>query len=346
MNHAMTNANPISDEGLLNPALAVYLLISMTKRCNMRCPGCYLSQQQEGFFSNQDIPLDAAKTIVDFYLRSGIKMAVPNAEGEVLLHQGYSGLVAHINGCGFRNKPWLVTNGILLDKHADFVAQQISEVLISVDGATSESYTRFRGGNAALFNKVVRGIKSLVSARLKGMGHPQIFINTVISRDRLGDIPELIRFTENIGADTIKFSNFHPTGDRAEKRPLYFGEKEVMTMLEVIARRNDYKINIMFPQLFGASKPPYSCRMLASVVVGSNGDYSPCARIIPEAKWGNFFTSAEKHNSAPLKTFRLEVMRARNIAELPLICRECSHLAPQRLAFSKEHHQWFLSNVS
>jgi radical SAM protein with 4Fe4S-binding SPASM domain len=168
----------------------------------------------------------------------------------------------------------------------------------------------------------------------------------VISRDRLKDIPELIRFTEDIGADTIKFSNFHPTGDRTEKRPLYFGDEEVMAMLKDITGRNGYKVNIMLPQLFGASDPPYSCRMLASVVVGSKGDYSPCCRIIPEAKWGNFFTTGEKHNSAPLKTFRLEVMRANNIAALPLICRECSHLAPQRPAFSREHRQWFLSNVS
>ena len=346
MNHAMANATPINGEGFLDPAHAVYLLVSLTKRCNMRCPGCYLAQQQEDFFKNQDIQLDAAKSIVNFYRQAGIKMAVPNAEGEVLLHEGYSELVAHINGCGFRSKPWLVTNGILLHKHADFVAQQIGEVLISVDGATSESYTNFRGGNAALFNKVTRGVESIVSARRKGMGNPHIFINSVISRDRLQDIPELIRFTEDIGADTIKFSNFHPTSISTEQRPLYFGDEEVKGLLKDIVSRSKYKVNIMLPQLFGASNPPYSCRMLASVVIGSNGDYSPCCRIIPEDKWGNFFTARDKHNSAPLRTFRQEVTSAKNIGALPEICRECSHLSPQRLAFSREHGQWFLSNVS
>ena len=342
----MTNTPPIDGDGSLNPAHAVYLLVSMTKRCNMRCPGCYLAQQEEGFFKNQDIQLDAAKSIVNFYRQAGIKMAVPNAEGEVLLHEGYSELVAHINSCGFRNKPWLVTNGILLTKHADFVAKHIGEVLVSVDGATREAYTNFRGGNEALFNKVRRGIEAIVAARRAGIGHPQIFINSVISRDRLQDIPELIRFTETIGADTIKFSNFHPTGDSAQQRPLYLGDKEVEAMLKEIVRRHDYKVNIMLPQLFGASRPPYSCRMLASVVIGSNGDFSPCCRIIPEAKWGNFFSAQDKHNNARLRMFRRAVMGAKRAEELPGICRECAHLSPRRLAFARDRGQWFLSAVS
>ena len=312
----------------------------------MRCPGCYLAQQQEDFFKNQDIELDAAKSIVNYYRQTGIQMAIPNAEGEVLLHDGYSELVTHINDCGFRNKPWLVTNGILLSKHADFVAQHIGEVLISVDGATSEAYTHFRGGNAALFNKVLRGIEAIVAAKRKGIGHPQLLINSVISRDRLQDIPELIRFTEAIGADTIKFSNFHPASDNTEQRPLYFGDGEVETTLKDIVSRRDYKINIMLPHLFGASHPPYSCRMLASVVIGSNGDCSPCCRIIPEAKWGNFFSDEGKHNTAPLREFRRQVMGAKRAEELPGICRECAHLSPHRLAFARDRGQWFWSAVS
>jgi len=346
-NHtAPPQVSPIDSEGFLDPAQATYLLVSMTKRCNMRCPGCYLSQQQAGFFKNQDIQLDAAKSIVNFYRQAGIKMAVPNAEGEVLLHEGYSELVAHINGSGFRSKPWLVTNGILLHRHADFIARHVGEVLISVDGATSESYTDFRGGNASLFNKVRRGIEAIISARRRGSGHPHILINSVISRERLRDMPEMIRFTEEIGADTIKFSNFHPTGDSENHRPLYFGDDEAAATLNDIAGRRDYKVNIMLPHLFGNSSPPYSCRMLASVVIGSNGDYAPCCRIIPEAKWGNFFSAREKHNNDALRNFRREVTSANNVTELPKICRECAHLSPRRMAFDRARGQWFLSGLS
>jgi radical SAM protein with 4Fe4S-binding SPASM domain len=155
----------------------------------------------------------------------------------------------------------------------------------------------------------------------------------------------MIRFAETLGVDTIKFTNFHPVGNTTE-RPLYNTDPKIISVLNKVAAQRNYKVNILLPSLYGDLKPPYYCRMLSSIVIGSNGDYAPCCRIAPDKKWGNFFESRDKHNSDMLKRFRLSVIRAGNQQQLPCECRECAHLSPERLGFSARERRWYVINRS
>ena len=337
---------PIDPEGRLDPAAATYLLLSMTKRCNLRCNGCYFMQQQEDFFVNSEIPLPQAKVIVDYYHNLGIRQVVPDAEGESLLYRDYQTLIAYINAKGFPNRPWLVTNGTLLKRHADFIVGNLKEVLISIDGPDAQSYNAFRGGNQALFDKVTDGVKGLVATARPRWPRPEIIINHVITRDRLEQMGRMIALAEELGVDTIKFSNFHPIGEAGDYRPLYVTDREVIAEMERIMRRRDYRVWIFLPNLFGRQHPPFMCRMLASVVIGANGDFAPCCRIMPDARWGSFFDSPDRHNGEALRTFRRQVLGARSIDELPAQCRECSHLAPIRALFLPDKRQWVRAHIS
>jgi len=340
----MVNTHSIDSSGQLDPSLAIYLMLSMTKRCNMRCPGCYYLQQEENFFKNQDIDLDDARDIVKYYRDAGIRQAIPNAEGDVLLHPDYTELVDYIRSLGFQARPWLVTNGIRLPDVAEFVVQNIGEVLISVDGSTYEKYNAHRGGNKALFEKVMAGIRSVVEAGEKHSPRPEIIINCVMTADRCDDIPDMIRLAEKMRVDTIKFTNYHVAGEQDQKTPVTVGDAVTNRILRETAARTDYQVNILLPSLYGAIQPPFSCKMLASVNVGSNGDFAPCCRMIPDPQWGNFFTSPDKHNNEALKAFRLSVTYASSPNELPRICQRCSHLSPRRLMFLKNEKQWFITS--
>lgn len=342
-------------DGYLDPRSAVYLVVSLTKRCNMRCPSCFLALQAEDFFQDQEIDFGRMREIVLHYKALGVLQAVPDAEGEALLHREYERIVSFINSQEFRHKPWLVTNGILLPRHAEFVVQNVREVLISVDGATAEKYNDFRGGNQALFEKVKAGIRAVIRARNRNGGGPEIIINSVVTNDRCEEIPELIRFAEEQGVDTIKFTNFHATS-ATDRQPLRYRDGNFQRLLERVVRRTDYSVNILLPHVFGKirlgevefgqDRPPFSCRMLRSIVIGSNGDFAPCCRIISEAKWGNFFTSPDKHDNENLRTFRKQFYEATRLEELSAICRECSHLSPRRLRYSPMTKAWHVTELS
>ena len=340
----MNEIQPIDAHGNLDPSAAIYLMLSMTKRCNMRCPGCYYLQQDEDFFKNQDIDLEAAREIVRHYRDAGVKQAIPNAEGDVLLHDEYASLIRYIGTLGFRFRPWLVTNGIRLPEVAEFVVRNVGEVLISVDGSTHGKYNAHRGGNEALFKKVMAGIRTVVDAGRTCNPRPEIIINCVMTADRCNDIPDMIRLAEDMGVDTIKFTNYHVAGEKDQKKPVTAGDPETDIILRQTAGRKDYKVNILLPSLYGKIPAPYSCKMLASINVGSNGDFAPCCRMMPESKWGNYFSSPDKHNNDALKTFRLSVTKATRQDELPRICQKCSHLSPRRLMFLKNENQWYITS--
>lgn len=342
----MNEVNPIDAHGHLTPAAAVYVMISMTKRCNMRCPGCYYLQQDEVFFENQDIALDDAKEIVKYYWGAGVRQAIPNAEGDALLHADYPALVGFINQLPFSFRPWLVTNGIRLPVIADFVVQNVAEILISIDGSSHEKYAAHRGGNEALFNKVLAGVRSVVEARRRLGSSSVIIVNCVMTADRCDDIPDMIRLAENMGVDAIKFTNFHVTGDNEKMKPVTAGDPETDAILRQVISRNDYRVQVYLPSLYENVAPPYSCKMLASIMIGSNGDFAPCCRMVPESKWGNYFTAPDKHNNEALKAFRLSVLNAGSQSQLPKVCQKCAHLSPKRLMFFREKKQWFITDMS
>jgi radical SAM protein with 4Fe4S-binding SPASM domain len=342
----ISGKHPINSQGRLEPSLATYLLLSVTKRCNLRCTGCYFLQQQEAFFQNSELPLEQAKEIVDYYHLLGVPQVVPDAEGEALLYRDYPALLSYISSKGFKYKPWLVTNGTLLKRNIDLIFASIREILISVDGHDASSYNAFRGGNHALFDKVIGGVEALV-ARGRGQRiRPVIILNHVTTRDRLDELRKMIVLAERLGVDAIKFSNFHSIGEEMDYRPLYLTDSEVMREIEHIVSRCDYRVGILLPNLFGRQQPPFSCRMLASVVIGANGDFAPCCRIMPEGRWGNFFSSGLRHNNEALCQFRKQVLHAKSVAELPMECRECSHLSPVRGVYQPHLQQWRRSNIS
>lgn len=344
----MLTMQPIDLNGKLDLRQATYLMLSMTRRCNMRCPGCYYLQQDENFFQTYDIRLDDAREIINYYRHSGVTQAIANAEGDVLLHPQYADLIEHINSAGFQRRPWLITNGIELPRHADFIVNNIEEILISVDGPDHQRYNAFRGGNESLFNKVITGIRAVVDARRRHNSKSQVFINYVVTRARCKDIPEMIRLAEALKVDYLKIANFHVAGDAVdqEHQPVRAAVPETDATLRRILQRSDYRTHIMLPTLQRHIDPPYSCRMLASVMVGSNGDYAPCCRIAPESKWGNYYRSEHRHNNDALRRFRLSVITARAHSELPAICQQCFHLSPSRAVFDANRKFWTLSSIS
>lgn len=336
--------HPVASDGSLAVEQATYLLLSLTKRCNMRCPNCFLALQQEDFFQNHDIDLSLASRILADYRHQGMRQLVVDAEGEVTLHKDFPELLALISRLRPPHPPWVVTNGLQAHRHLNTLLLHTGEILVSVDGPDAESYNAFRGGNRATFDQVIGNIRQLVA--LKGDTGPYLIINCVISRDRLQLIPPMIELASDLGVDCIKFTNLHVTGEGAQGSPLMEDDPEVIRLLEQVVARTDYPLIVLLPALFGTRSGPFLCRMLASVVIGAEGFFSPCCRIIPEQRWGRYGEGQGDHNNRRLRRFRRKLFNATRLQQVPGICRQCSLLSPRRLAFSPQQRRWGYSRTS
>jgi MoaA/NifB/PqqE/SkfB family radical SAM enzyme len=330
--------------GHLDPAAALYMLLSITKRCNMRCPNCFFIRQDSDFFAPEDIAFNDLINIVEHYRARGIRQIIPYAEGEALLHPQYEDIVTYILKT-LNVKPWLVTNGAYLADHARFVAGNLCEVLVSIDSPDAAGHAEYRGAaTGRLYDAAIRGIEALISLKGELQSSLAVVINCVVTAERCHEIPEMIRLAEELGVSSIRFSNFHLTGGAGSATPLHIDNQKALAVIREVIRRRDYKINIHLPNLLGKAKPPFSCRMLATIFIGVNGDFSPCCRIASAGKWGNYFTDPDKHDNHDLRQFRRTLKTARDITALPEICRNCGYLCQLRPAFSAKTRQWSLSS--
>ena len=313
----------------------------------MRCPHCFIAMQTPDCFDAKDIKYEDAIKIIDYYHGQGIQQIVPNANGDVLLYPRYQEVVSYINQ-KVSKKPWLVTNGIELEKHTSFITENLCEVMISLDSTKAEDYAAFRGLNdERIFHKVVNNIDNLVKVKKSGCEDLPVWINCVITSDRCHEIPAMIRFATELGVDGVRFTNFHKINGQVDSpvTPLDCKAQKPVEILREVVRQNGYKVSILLPTIVGHAKPPYSCRMLSTIVIGHEGNFSPCCRINPSVEWGNFFQESELHNNVALRTFRKSFFNAKCIDDLAEPCRTCCYLSQKRPAFIKESDRWIMSDA-
>ena len=63
------------------------LQLFLTRKCNLRCPGCLWIMQDEHFFSDYEMSVKDALKIVEYFHTLGLQTIAPQAEGEVLLYR-------------------------------------------------------------------------------------------------------------------------------------------------------------------------------------------------------------------------------------------------------------------
>lgn len=316
------------------------LVLHLTKRCNARCPHCLWLLKDERFFANDDMAFDSAKQIIIHFYHIGIRSISPQAEGEVLLYKRYEDIVLHCYGLGY-DRIRLITNGLLLHKHIDFVLKYL-DITISIDGYDAPTYILHRGGTERTFEKVVNNVTTLVARRTETAADSLININCIVGRFNYEYIKPMIKFAEDVGVDSVSFGNYHPTNEDLGKwGPLYYDDQVVLDYFRSIISQDDYRVAIRLPSLYGR-RTSFRCEMLFNtVVVGSGGSFSPCCHIATDPYWGAFREDPMGYNANRLALFRKQFSAARRYEELPDICRECPRLSPQVLIFKPGERKWY-----
>jgi cyclic pyranopterin phosphate synthase len=156
------------------------LRVSVIDRCNFRCSYCMPGDSLEGrgvFLPMERLLTDhEIENLVTAFVQLGVrKLRITG--GEPLLRPGLPALVAQLAAIPGLEDIALTTNGIMLPRLADDLADAgLSRITVSLDTLDQAVLARMSGGRARL-DDILAGIEAAEAA-----GFRQLKINTVVQR--------------------------------------------------------------------------------------------------------------------------------------------------------------------
>lgn len=188
----MASSSVISLQGRdLAPPLAALPLLTLylTERCNSRCISCDYWRH-----GRRDLDPQVLDRLLPELLQRGTRI-VQFSGGEPLLHPQWPLLAERLRAAGL--KLWLLTAGLALAKQADAVAASFERVIVSMDGASAETYAAIRGVKA--FEAVCDGVRALAAR-----GRPAT-LRVTVQRANHTQLPAFVALARELGAAGVSF---------------------------------------------------------------------------------------------------------------------------------------------
>ena len=186
---------PIS---LCAPFLIVW---DFTHKCNLNCKHCY---SNSGAIVEPELTTQEAISVVDQIADAGVT-ALAFSGGEPLSRSDFFEVARHAADRGLYVS--VATNGTLLTKETvkKLKEAKVNYIDISIDGASRKTHDEFRGTPGA-FDKALAGLKNCIEADLC------VCIATTATKNNFEEMPAIIDFAEEVGAERFTYFNFIPTG--------------------------------------------------------------------------------------------------------------------------------------
>jgi len=182
------------------PLLVLYL----TDGCNSRCISCNIWQNPR-----RNMPMPLVESITNQVSALGVRWVLLSG-GEAMQHPEWPTIAR-----GFRQQgvhTMLLTNGLLLRKQIEEVANSVDEVIVSLDGGTAATYEAIRGVDA--FELVLDGIRACRQRDIP------VTTRTTVQRANFREIPQIIEAGLKNDVNSISFLAADVSSDEA------FGERE------------------------------------------------------------------------------------------------------------------------
>lgn len=201
----------------LNGDLRGPMLVELdpTSACNYSCPECI----SRDLLNKDQIPTERLMELVHELHRAGVQGIVFIGGGEPLIHPAMPRPIqlAHSLGIGVG----LTTNGSLISRHLDALAECVDWTRVSMDAATAETYRRFRPHKARDgFERVTDAMRALARVKRGALGYSFLVIQRPCPetepgavRDtsgrtyvtNAGEIAAAARLAKDIGCDYFEY---------------------------------------------------------------------------------------------------------------------------------------------
>ncbi|OFS28257.1 hypothetical protein HMPREF3086_01495 [Dietzia sp. HMSC21D01] len=209
----------------------------VTAACNLRCEYCYADAGDYPVnLYDRQMARDAAKLVVDNAAEQGAPTAYLNFHGggEPTLDfdliqstvEWAREYAASTYGAGLHVSASMVTNGLIANAKAEWIADNMDSVQVSHDGpAAVHDLQRptLKGGSS--YDRV-REVIELLSGRV-----PDLMIKATISRAAVRSMPEIARYL----CESFDLSRFHlgPVLGTGRGRSTIFGEPDAQEFVEM-----------------------------------------------------------------------------------------------------------------
>lgn len=297
------------------------LQVEISASCNLKCNICARNEFEYG---PGNLPVDLFRSLV--FLFPYLEKLILHGYGEPLVHPEFAKLMEIVAPYSCHKS--FYTNGTLLteEKARNVISGGIDEVTVSIDSPVGDTYEAIRPG--ASFDGVRRNVGRLVEMKNDTVeAKPKVVIAAVAMTDNVDELPPLVDFVNDLGADAVEINYLMAYKEPLVGRSLFFDKERANAALgEVKDRCDALGIEARLPDLFltgGEEKktpPEETCRRPYDFAyVGYDGNVRPCC--FPLLYLGNI--GEDDFSDIWNNEKYLKLRKSFNDNRPPSFCREC-----------------------
>lgn len=254
------------------------LTIWVTTACNLCCKYCYEGEEKEKSFMQHSTAVDLIEWIKSWMDEKGKRFEqIRFHGGEPLLNMPIIRyLVARLNESEYEFDYGLTTNGYLLSKeNADFLAENIDELAVSIDGCKkcNDAYRVLKTG-AGTFDQVFSNALYLKEKK------QDIAIRMTVRADMVERLYENVVFMVDNGFNNI-ISALDIFDDNWTKEKMDILESQCDLLREKLSSYDNTLLDVSLP-IQGKIKKRVCMGGIDGVNIAPDGTFYPCSYTVSE----------------------------------------------------------------
>lgn len=181
------------------------VVIEVSTLCEFRCVHCFRWSARN--FAETYMEIDDFSKVLENLVQSGIEKVTLTGWGEPTTHPHFEQLLRSLKNRGLRVV--LNTNGYRLSKLNRIIAENIDELVVSVDAATLELYGKIRVGGS--LSEVVEGLRKVIELkRLELVTRPTVKVILTITKLNSHEAGDLLKLARELGVNEVMYSYYIP----------------------------------------------------------------------------------------------------------------------------------------
>lgn len=175
-----------------------FVIVETTRRCNLKCKMCGHSSPNFVLPRRADISMEAIDNLQPI-LHSAQSVWL-SGYGEPLMHPRIFDIIAQVKSCNANLQVGFTTNATLLSRPS-FI-ERLIESRLDILQVSFEGYDNDFGHQAGVI--AMRNLRTLCDRKSSlGVCHPKIEIGTVLMRDSIGQLKQIVDEAVQVGGETF-----------------------------------------------------------------------------------------------------------------------------------------------